>query len=295
MGNMLKIALLNDYLTLCKPKVVFLMLITTWVGMYLASPEYLHTQAILFGTIGIACAAGSAAIINHLMDRQIDRKMSRTAARPIAAGRVTPIQAIIFAACLAVIAWLLLSTLVNMITAILTFATLVGYAIIYTMYLKRATSQNIVIGGLSGAMPPLLGWTAVANEIHPHALLLVLIIFTWTPPHFWALAIYRANDYKAANIPMLPVTHGIAFTKLCLLLYTFLLLAVSCLPFVVNLAGLLYFSIALLLNGLFIYFTIRLYKADNASEHRWAIKTFNFSIIYLLLLFMALLIDNRMY
>ncbi len=289
---MIKVSIFNDYLTLCKPKVVLLMLITAWVGMYLASPHALQWHAIAFGTLGIASAASAAAIINHLMDRQIDRKMSRTAARPIATGRITPLRALLFAASLGIVAWFVLSQLVNMTTALLTFATLIGYAVIYTMYLKRATPQNIVIGGLSGAMPPLLGWTAISGTIHAHALLLVLIIFTWTPPHFWALAVYRADDYAAAHIPMLPVTHGIKFTKLCLLLYTLLLLAVSCLPFVVGMVGYLYLSSALLLNGIFIYMALHLYKATGPAEHVYAIKTFNFSIIFLLLIFTALIADH---
>lgn len=289
---MLNLTIVNDYLSLCKPRVVFLMLITAWVGMYLANPFILQWQTIIFATFGIACAAGSAAIINHLMDRHIDKQMSRTAARPIASGRVSPKQALFFAAILAIIAALILINFVNVITALLTFATLIGYAVIYTMYLKRATSQNIVIGGLSGAMPPLLGWTAVTGQIHSYALLLVLIIFTWTPPHFWALAIYRNKDYTAANIPMLPVTHGVPFTKLFLLLYTLLLLAVTCLPFVVKFAGFFYLSIALILNGIFVYLALAL-LINKKHDHQLAVKTFNFSIWYLFLLFIALLIDHR--
>ncbi len=289
---MTSVATLNDYLTLCKPRVVLLMLVTAWVGMYLASPNIIYWKHIVFGTLGIAFAAGSAAIINHLMDRHIDQKMRRTAARPLAAGRITPLHASFFALCLACIAWLILCQFVNVITALLTFATLLGYAVVYTLFLKHATSQNIVIGGLSGAMPPLLGWTAISGNIHAHALLLVLIIFTWTPPHFWALAIYRANDYKAANIPMLPVTHGIRYTKFFLLLYTILLLAVCCLPFVVGLAGSLYLCGALILNAIFIGFALRLYRADVVHEHSLAIKTFNFSIVFLLILFGLLIIDH---
>lgn len=289
---MLKAATLHDFIILCKPKVVLLMLVTAWVGMYLACPTFCNWPAMLFGTIGIALAAGSAAIINHLLDRHIDRKMMRTSARPIASGRITPLQAIIFAVILSISAWLILSRYVNMTTTLLTFATLIGYAFVYTLYLKRATSQNIVIGGLSGAMPPLLGWTAVSGSIHANALLLVLIIFTWTPPHFWALAIYRHEDYAAANIPMLPVTHGIAFTKLCLLLYTVLLLVVTCLPFVVGLTGIWYLYGALFLGGLFIYYAALLYKANANTEKHLAIKTFNFSILYLFLLFMLLIVDH---
>jgi protoheme IX farnesyltransferase len=292
---MKKIAAINDYLILCKPKVVLLMLITAWVGMYMAVPnhQWLPWPSLIFGTIGIAFAAGSAAIINHLMDRHIDLKMSRTATRPIASGRITPKHAIMFALCLSLIALLVLSCYVNAVTTILSFCTLFGYAIIYTLYLKRATPQNIVIGGLSGAMPPLLGWSAVSGDINPYSLLLVLIIFTWTPPHFWALAIYRVKDYTAADIPMLPVTHGIEFTKKCILLYTVLLFAVTSLPFAVRMSGVLFFSAAILLNTLFLILAIRLYKAVGQDEHRLAIKTFHYSIVYLLLLFVTLLIDHK--
>lgn len=284
--------MLNDYLILCKPKVVLLMLITAWVGMSLASQNFVWST-LIFATIGIACAASSAAIFNHLLDRHIDLKMSRTSQRPIATGRISPKQAIIFALSLAVISWVTLSQLVNTITAILTFATLVGYAAVYTIYLKRATPQNIVIGGLAGAMPPLLGWTAITGHVSPYSWLLVLIIFTWTPPHFWALAIYRIKDYAAADIPMLPVTHGIPFTKLCILLYTILLSAVTCLPFATQMSGWLYFVTSITLDGIFIIFALRLYFAPKDQEHNIAIKTFNFSITYLALLFIALLIDHH--
>lgn len=290
---MLTTVSIRDYLTLCKPRVVALMLITSWVGMFMASSNWIPLAPFIFGTFGIACAAGSAAVLNHLMDRHIDCKMSRTATRPIASGRITPQNAMIFALVLAIIAWVLLSNLVNMVTTILTFSTVFGYAVIYTLYLKRATPQNIVIGGLSGAMPPLLGWAAVSGDINPYSLLLVLIIFVWTPPHFWALAIYRVNDYAAAKIPMLPVTHGIAFTKLCLLLYTVLLCAVTCLPFVVGMSGWLYFATALSLNAVFLVLSIRLYRASGVVQHGLAIKTFNFSLIYLLILFSILLLDHK--
>jgi heme o synthase len=287
---MLKLILI-DYLTLCKPRVVLLMLSTAWVGMYLASPTYLDWPRMVIATLGIAFAASAAAIINHLLDRNIDSKMARTAFRPIASGRISPKQAIIFAIILAILAWSLLYICVNRTTAILTFASVIGYAIIYTMYLKRATPQNIVIGGLAGAMPPLLGWSAISNNIDPRSLILVLIIFIWTPPHFWALAIYRVKDYRNAAIPMLPVTHGIQFTKLCLLLYTILLIAVTCLPFVIQMAGFKYLIIATLLNTYFLYLTVRLYFSNGVQEHRLAIKTFNFSLSYLLILFIGLLLD----
>lgn len=281
-----------DYLTLCKPRVVLLMLVTAWVGMYLADPNHLHYKTYIYATIGIGLAACSAAIINHFMDRHIDVKMSRTATRPIATGRISSKGAIIFAGLLASIAAFLLLYFVNIMTAMLTFASLLGYTVVYTGYLKRATSQNIVIGGLSGAMPPLLGWCAISNGIDARALLLVLIIFIWTPPHFWALAIYRASDYRAANIPMLPVAYGVKFTKLFLFLYTLLLFAVTCLPFIVGMTGIIYFIGATCLNSIFMYMSICLYRSKQQHEHKLAIKTFNYSIIYLALLFSLLIIDN---
>ncbi len=284
--------LISDYITLCKPRVVALMLVTMWVGMFLAQSAS-DWQTICFASIGIAAAASAAAVFNHLLDRRIDKKMSRTATRPIAAGRITPLNAAIFAVVLSISAWLILTRYVNLTTAWLTFATFIGYAGIYTLYLKRATPQNIVIGGLAGAMPPLLGWAAVTNEVNPYGLLLVLIIFTWTPPHFWALAIYRVKDYANANIPMLPVTHGVKFTKLSLLLYTILLTAVTCLPYVTRLTGLKYLIVALILNAIFLLLAIRLYFAKDQAEHKLAIRTFNFSIFYLLLLFVAMLFDHH--
>lgn len=270
------------------------MLITAWVGMFLASPLVTPWNALIYGTVGIAFAAAAAAIINHLLDRHIDRFMSRTAARPIAAGRVHPNSALLFACILAILAGYILIKKVNATTSSLTFATLLGYAFLYTLYLKRATPQNIVIGGLSGAMPPLLGWSAVSGNIHHNGILLVLIIFVWTPPHFWALAIYRAKDYSAAKIPMLPVTHGIPYTKLNILLYTILLLAVSCLPFVTELCGIMYLCSALILGIIFLIYAVRLFFATGIQEHKLAIKTFNFSIIYLTLLFIMLLVDNKL-
>lgn len=289
---MLKNSIVNDYITLCKPKVVLLMLVTSWVGMFLASPSVIPWRAVIFGTIGIACAASAAAIVNHLMDRHIDRHMIRTSLRPIAAGRINPLHAFIFALILALIAAIVLNYHVNQTTALLTFATFIGYAVIYTMYLKRATPQNIVIGGLSGAMPPLLGWASVSGDINPYAILLVLIIFVWTPPHFWALALYRSTDYAAANVPMLPVTHGKKFTKLCLLLYTFLLVAVSCLPFAVKLAGFIYFIVAITLGIIFIYLAIRLYNMNTNEENKYSLRIFKYSIVYLFILFSTLLLDE---
>ncbi len=279
----------NDYIELCKPRVVALMLLTVLVGMFLATPGGISISLICASLLGIGLCAGSAAAVNHMVDRRIDAIMSRTQKRPIAHGRISMHEAFWFALTLGVVGLLVLVYFVNTLTAVLTFITLIGYAGIYTGYLKRATPQNIVIGGLAGAAPPLLGWTAVANQLDPHALLLVLIIFTWTPPHFWALAIYRFEDYQHAEIPMLPVTHGIRFTKLNVLLYTILLWVVSVLPFVVRMSGWLYLVAAMLLNGRFLYWAIALYRTD---EPRVAMCTFRFSIVYLMSLFVFLLIDH---
>jgi len=279
----------RDYFELCKPRVVALMLLTTLVGMYLAAPGALPWSLLFFSLLGIGCCAGSAAAVNHWVDRRIDAMMLRTQKRPIAEGRISSRQAIGFAAGIGSIGFFILASQVNWLTAILTLVTLVGYAGVYTGYLKRATPQNIVIGGLAGAAPPLLGWTAVTNTLAPEALLLVLMIYTWTPPHFWALAIYRFEDYKTADIPMLPVIHGIPYTKLSILLYTILLVVVTCLPYLVGMSGLLYLVIALLLGFRFIYWAIRLYRSHEA---RVALQTFRFSIVYLMLLFAALLLDH---
>ncbi|KTD47047.1 polyprenyltransferase (cytochrome oxidase assembly factor) [Legionella rubrilucens] len=279
----------RDYLELCKPRVVALMLLTVVVGMYLAAPGWIPLSTVLVSLAGIGLCAGSAAAINHLVDKRIDAIMARTKKRPVAHGRVSVAQAIYFAAVLGVSGLVLLWLWVNTLTAVLTFITLIGYAGIYTGYLKRATPQNIVIGGLAGAAPPLLGWTAVTNQLDPQALLLVLIIFTWTPPHFWALAIYRFEEYQHAEIPMLPVTHGIAFTKLNVLLYTILLLVVSILPFAVGMSGFLYLAAALALGVRFLQWSLRLYRTEQGVI---AMRTFRFSIVYLMLLFCFLLIDH---
>ena len=279
----------RDYLELCKPRVVALMLLTVLVGMYLAVPGWVPLSTIGFSLLGIALCAGSAAAINHLVDKRIDAIMARTKKRPVAQGRVSVQQAVWFAVVLGVIGLMVLSLFVNVLTATLAFITIIGYAGVYTGFLKRATPQNIVIGGLAGAAPPLVGWTAVTNQLDAHALLLVLIIFVWTPPHFWALAIYRFEDYKQAEIPMLPVTHGIRYTKLHILLYTVLLLVVSILPFVVGMSGLLYLVGALVCGARFLYWAILLYRRDDA---RIAMFTFRFSIVYLMLLFVLLLIDH---
>lgn len=279
----------RDYLELCKPRVVALMLLTVLVGMYLATTSMVPYDLLLTSLLGIGLCASSAATINHLLDRHIDAMMLRTEKRPVAHGRISVMEAASFAMILGLSGLFVLAYFVNPLTAMLTFVTLIGYAGIYTGYLKRATPQNIVIGGLAGAAPPLLGWTAVANHFDPQALLLVLIIFTWTPPHFWALAIYRLDDYRQAKIPMLPVTHGVAFTKLSILLYTILLLLVSVLPFVTRMSGVFYLAGALLLGGRFLYWAIRLYRHDEAVL---AMRCFRFSIIYLMSLFLFLLIDH---
>lgn len=282
-------SIVYDYFELCKPKVVALMLITVVVGMYLATPGYVSLFTLSIALIGIGLCASSAATINHLVDKHIDAIMIRTKYRPIAYGRVNPKNAIFFAVILAITGLFLLCVFINYLTAFLTFISVIGYAGIYTGYLKRATSQNIVIGGLAGAAPPLLGWTAVTNQLDPQALLLVLIVFVWTPPHFWALAIYRFEDYKNASIPMLPVTHGIKYTKLNILYYSILLLVVSVLPVVVGMSGYVYLFAALLLGLRFVILSISLLKTNDIKK---ALKTFHFSIIYLFLLFIFLLIDH---
>lgn len=279
----------RDYIELCKPRVVMLMLLTVVVGMYLAAPGWVSLPLLAYSLLGIGFCAGSAAAINHLVDRRIDAIMARTKKRPVAHGRVSVSQALGFAVIMGVLGLAMLIYFVNQLTALLTFVTLIGYAGVYTGYLKRATPQNIVIGGLAGAAPPLLGWTAVTNHLDPQALLLVLIIFTWTPPHFWALAIYRHEEYQHAEIPMLPVTHGIQFTKLNIYLYTILLLVVSILPFVVGMSGLFYLMGALVLGIRFLFWAHKLYRTDKPVV---AMQTFRFSIVYLMLLFVFLLIDH---
>ncbi len=281
----------SDYLELCKPKVVLLMLLTAVVGMCLALPGAIPLPLFCFGLLGIALCASSAAAVNHLVDRKIDLIMARTKKRPVAQGKIPPVNAIIFAVVLGGLGMTILLLFVNTLTAVLTFATLIGYAGIYTGYLKRATPQNIVIGGLAGAAPPLLGWTAVTGTLAPESLLLVLIIYAWTPPHFWALAIYRYDDYAAVNIPMLPVTHGIPYTKLNIVLYTVLLVVVTALPFAIGMCGWIYFLSALALGARFLFWAVKL---KNSNKPRVAMQTFRFSIVYLMLLFMALLVDHYM-
>jgi len=280
---------IGDYFELCKPRVVALMLLTAIVGMQLASPGFVSLRILCWATTGIALCAGSAATINHLLDYRIDLLMARTERRPLPSARITAQQALCFALILACVGVSILVFFINILTAALTLLTLIGYAVLYTVYLKRATPQNIVIGGIAGAAPPLLGWTAVTGSLDPYALLLVLIIFVWTPPHFWALAIARRQEYAKAAIPMLPVTHGIRFTQLNILLYTVLLTAVSLLPYVTEMSGLFYLIASLLLDAGFIYYALRLWQMGN---NKIAMQTFRYSIIYLLLLFIALLIDH---
>lgn len=277
------------YYELCKPRVVLLMLITTVIGMLLATPGMMPWSILIFGNIGIGLTASAGAVINHLVDRHIDAAMRRTHKRPLPSGKISPQMALLFALTLAFVGLSLLVCFVNILTAFLTFLSLVGYALIYTVFLKRATPQNIVIGGLAGAAPPLLGWTAVTGHLDYGGLLLVLIIFAWTPPHFWALAIYRVEDYSKANIPMLPVTHGIAFTKLNIVLYTVLLTAITLLPFAVAMSGWIYLLSALILDGVFLYWAIKL---KYSHDPKVAINTFRYSIIYLFALFIALLVDH---
>lgn len=280
----------RDYIALCKPRVVALMALTALVAMFLAAPpNEIPWTLFLLGSLGITLAACSGGVINQLIDRHVDAVMARTQGRPIAAGRIQPFQAWIWAGILIVAAMVILIVFVNALVALLSLSAMVGYAGIYTLFLKRATPQNIVIGGLAGAMPPLLGWTAVTGHIAVPALLLVVIIYTWTPPHFWALAIHRRADYEKAGIPMLPVTHGIAFTRLSILLYTVLMIAATYLPWVINAAGWIYAVGITPLNVIFLYYAIGLYSGKN-PRYPWA--TFRYSIIYLMLLFLILLLDH---
>jgi protoheme IX farnesyltransferase len=279
----------RDYLELTKPRVVLLMLITSLVGMFLATRAGVPWTVLIFGNLGIALCAGAAAAVNHVVDRRIDSIMARTHKRPVTAGRVSPTAALLFAALLALLGQALLLTFTNALAAWLTLASLLGYAVLYTGFLKRASPQNIVIGGLAGAAPPLLGWVAVTGHLSAEPLLLMLIIFAWTPPHFWALAIHRKEEYAKADIPMLPVTHGEQYTKLHILLYTLIMFAVTLLPFAIHMSGLLYLLCAVLLGARFMFWAVVLYR--DSREHA-AIKTFRYSIVYLFLLFIALLADH---
>ena len=285
----------SSYFELCKPKVVSLIVFTAVVGMFLAIPGWPPLSALLGGTIGIGLAASSAAAINHLLDQRIDSVMVRTRNRPLPTGGLNVRQVLIFACALCLVAMLILILVVNLLTAVLTFLSLIGYAIVYTVWLKRATPQNIVIGGAAGAAPPLLGWTAVTGSIDPGALLLFLIIFVWTPPHFWALAIHRRQDYAAVDIPMLPVTHGVEFTRWQILFYTMLLVIVTTLPYLTGMSGLVYLAGVSVLNGGFLWYAMRMVtekKRDIANV--LPMQTFSYSVIYLMLLFIFLLADHYM-
>lgn len=279
----------RDYLELCKPNVVALMIFTAVVGMLLATPGDIPWWALTVGNLGIALSAGSAAAINHLVDQHIDAQMARTRARPLPTGHLRTSQAVTFAAILGGMGMAVLYFFVNPLTAWLTFLSLIGYAFVYTMYLKRATPQNIVIGGAAGAAPPVLGWTAVTGQIDPHALLLFLIIFVWTPPHFWALAVHRREEYARVNIPMLPVTHGDRFTRQQILLYTVLLAAVTLLPFSTGMSGWLYLAGAMVLNVIYLYYGFALLRSRDPAL---PMKAFRFSITYLMGIFAFLLIDR---
>lgn len=282
-------ARLSGYYQLCKPKVVGLIVFTAIVGMFLAVPGMPPLDKLIFGTLGIGLAASSAAAINHVLDARIDAVMNRTRRRPLPTGNLSEVEAIVFAFLLGTWSMLLLAWLVNGLTAVLTFFSLIGYAIVYTVFLKRATPQNIVIGGAAGAAPPVLGWVAVTGEIHAHALLLFLIIFTWTPPHFWALAIARKDEYAKVNIPMMPVTHGVEFTRLQILLYTVLLVLVSVLPWLTGMSGWLYLAGALGFGGGFLYYAVAMMRSDRPEL---PMKTFAYSITYLSGLFAILLVDH---
>ncbi len=277
-----------DYIELCKPRVVMVMIFTAAVGELLAQPGTLPSRALTLGNLGIALAAGSAAAINHLLDRHIDARMARTRRRPIPKGQVSGLNAALFAAVLGTSGLGILYSLVNPLTAVLTLASLMGYAFLYTGFLKRATSQNIVIGGLAGAAPPLLGWTAATGQIDLMPLLLVLIVFVWTPPHFWPLAIHRQDDYRNAGLPMLPVTHGERYTRWQVFFYTLLLVAVTVLPYGFGLAGPLYLAGALLLGAGFLRYAVAMLVS---SDPRLPMRTFGYSITYILLLFAVLLAD----
>ena len=281
--------LLKSYYQLCKPNVVYMMLICALVGMLLAEDSVSSYSYITISLVGIALCASSAAAINQVIDRRTDASMTRTDQRPLPKGELSPTHASIFAIIIGLAGSLVLYFFVNTLTMVLTIASLIGYAFIYTVYLKRATPQNIVIGGLAGAAPPLLGWSSISNNVDPHALLLVLIIFVWTPPHFWALAIYRKEEYAKESIRMLPVTHGVVFTKLQIVLYTIILFIVSVLPYIVLMSGVIYLFSALILSSLFLYSSIKLYFSSDEVD---AMRTFQFSIYYIFLIFLALLVDH---
>ncbi|BFM09881.1 heme o synthase [Simiduia litorea] len=279
----------RDYYELCKPRVVMLMILTSVIGMLLAVPGMVPIDILILGNLGIALCAGSAATVNHLVDRHIDQKMARTFNRPVAGGRIDPMRALLFALATGLAGMAILLVFINALTAWLTLASLLGYAVVYTLFLKRATPQNIVIGGLAGAAPPLLGWTAVTGSIDPGGLLLVLIIFAWTPPHFWALAVHRKEEYANAEIPMLPVTHGEYYTKIHILLYTVILCLVTALPYLTGMMGWLYLLGAATLGAGFIYWALVMLLTDRESA---GMDTFRYSIIYLMALFLIMLLDH---
>ncbi len=279
----------SRYLQLTKPRIVALLVFCAVIGMFLAVPGVPPWRALVFGTLGIWLASSSAAAFNQLIDQRIDKVMVRTSHRPLATGELNAKQVFVFALGLAIASMLVLVWLVNTLTALLTFAGLIGYAVIYTAFLKRATPQNIVIGGLAGAIPPVLGWTAVTGSLHPYALQLCLIIFVWTPPHFWALAIFRRDDYSRAQVPMLPVTHGVVFTRWHILFYTVLLVLVTLLPALTGMSGLIYLGGAAVLGAAFLYYAVRLL---NPPDELYAMKVFNYSIVYLMALFAFLLADH---
>src|SRR5690349_12989770 len=279
----------RSFYELTKPRVVMLIVFTSIVGTLLAVPGFPPLDALIFGNLGVGLAAASAAVINHVLDERIDAQMTRTKRRPLPTGKMSPRAALVFAGLLCVVSMATLYFVVNALTALLTFASLIGYAVIYTVWLKRATSQNIVIGGAAGAAPPVLGWAAVTGTVEPNALLLFLIVFVWTPPHFWALAIARKDEYAKVGIPMLPVTHGVAFTRLQVLLYTLLLVAVTLMPFVTGMSGLPYLIAALVLNSMFVWHAFQMKISERAHL---PMKVFRFSITYLMWLFAALLVDH---
>ena len=282
----------RDYKELTKPNVVLMMILTSVIGMFLAVPGMVPLNALILGNLGIAMCAGAAAAVNHLVDQRIDQRMARTSNRPLAQGRISARQAAVFAITIGGLGMAILLIWVNALTAWLTLASLIGYAFVYTMFLKRATPQNIVIGGLAGAAPPLLGWTAVTGEIQGHGLLLALIIFAWTPPHFWALAIHRREEYAAVDIPMLPVTHGVAFTKLHILLYTIIMFLITLLPFATRMSGPLYLLGAVVLGGGFLYWAVELMRGKNPNA---PMETFRYSIVYLMALFVVMLVDHYLF
>ena len=280
----------RDYYELTKPRVVMLIVFTAIVGMFLSVPDWPGIEPLIYGTLGIGMAASSAAVFNHVLDHRTDILMMRTRGRPLPQGKLTEKSALIFASVLCVAAMIILWFLVNPLTAVLTFFSLIGYAVIYTVWLKRATPQNIVIGGAAGAAPPILGWTAVTNEVTSEPLLLFLIVFVWTPPHFWALAIARLEEYAKVEIPMLPVTHGVPYTRLNILLYSILLLLVTLMPYLIGMSGLIYLLAAIGLGVYFLYYAIRMYR-DHEDEEL-PMRMFKYSISYLGFLFAALLIDH---